>query len=57
VFTRALCLSLSSARHIQSIPHHLISLRSIVTLFSHLRLGLPSGLFPAIQTYVFYIYL
>jgi hypothetical protein len=46
VFTRALHWSLSWARSIQSIPPHLISLRSILTLSSHLRLDLHSGLFP-----------
>jgi hypothetical protein len=30
----------------QSNPYHPISLRSILILFTHLRLGLPSGLFP-----------
>ncbi|PNF42139.1 hypothetical protein B7P43_G10280 [Cryptotermes secundus] len=47
MFTRALHWSLSSARSIQSIPSHPISLRSILLLFTHLRLGLPSGLFPS----------
>jgi hypothetical protein len=46
VFTRAHHWSLSSARWIQFIPHH-PNLRSILILFSHLRLGLPSGLFPS----------
>ncbi|PNF43534.1 hypothetical protein B7P43_G03911, partial [Cryptotermes secundus] len=31
---------------IQSIPSHPISLRSILILFTNLRFGLPSGLFP-----------
>jgi hypothetical protein len=31
----------------QSIPSHPMSLKSILILFSHLRLGLPSGLFPS----------
>jgi hypothetical protein len=44
VFTRALHWSLFWARSIQSIPSHSISLRSILILFTHLRLGLPSGL-------------
>ena len=39
-------LSLSWARSIQSIPHPTF-LRSILILFSHLCLGLPSGLFPS----------
>jgi hypothetical protein len=34
------------ARSIHSIPPHPISLRSILILFTHLCLGLPSGLFP-----------
>jgi hypothetical protein len=42
-FTRALHLSLSSARPIQSIPPHHISPRSILILSTHLHLGLPSG--------------
>jgi hypothetical protein len=45
VFTRALHWALSWARSIQSIPPHSISLRSILILSSHLRLGLPSCLF------------
>jgi hypothetical protein len=44
MFTRALHWSLSWARSIQSTPSHLISLRSILILSTHLRLGLPSGL-------------
>jgi hypothetical protein len=39
VFTRALHRSLSWARSIQSIPSHPISLRSILILSTHLRLG------------------
>ena len=46
-FTSARHLSLSWARSIQSIPPHPISWRSILILSSHLRLGLPSGLFPS----------
>jgi hypothetical protein len=45
VFTRALHWSLSWAISIQSTPSHPISLRSILILSTHLRLGLPSGLF------------
>jgi hypothetical protein len=39
--------SLSWARPIQSIPPQPISLRSIFISYIHLRLGLPSGLFPS----------
>jgi hypothetical protein len=46
VFTRARHFSLTWARWIQSTPSHPISLRSSLMLSSHLRLGLPSGLFP-----------
>jgi hypothetical protein len=46
-FTRALHWSLSWARSIQSPPSYPISLRSILILSTHLRLGLPSGLFPS----------
>jgi hypothetical protein len=42
VFTRALHWSLSWVRSIWSIPPHPISLRSILILPKHLRLGLPS---------------
>jgi len=47
-FTSARHLSLSWASSIQSIPPHRTSWRSILILSSHLRLGLPSGLFPCI---------
>ena len=40
-------LSLSWASPIQSIYPHPISWRSILILSTHLRLGLPSGLFPS----------
>jgi hypothetical protein len=43
VFTRTLRWSLSWAISIQSTPVHPISLRSILILSTHLRLGLPSG--------------
>jgi hypothetical protein len=36
----------SWVRSIQSMPHHPTSLRPILILSSHLRLGLPGGLFP-----------
>jgi hypothetical protein len=45
VFTTAYNLSLYWATWIQSRPSQPISLRSIVTLFFHLRFGLPSVLF------------
>jgi hypothetical protein len=47
-FTRALHLFLSWARPIQSTPPHPTSQKSIIILFTHLRLGLPSGLFPSV---------
>ena len=40
-------LSLSWARPIQSIYPHPTSWRSILILFTHLRLGLPSGILPS----------
>ena len=40
-------LSLSWAHPIQSIYPHPTSRRSILILYTHLRLGLPSGLFPS----------
>ena len=40
-------LSLSWARSIQSMPPQSTCWRSILILFSHLYLGLPSGLFPS----------
>ena len=45
--TSARHLSLSGASSIQSIPPRPTSWRSILILSSHLRLGLPSGLFPS----------
>jgi len=45
--TSASHLSLSSASSIQSLFPHPISWRAIFLLSSHLRLGLPSGLFPS----------
>jgi hypothetical protein len=47
-FTSARDLSLFWASSIQSIPPHPTSWRSILLLYSHLRLGLPSGLFPQV---------
>ena len=46
-FTSARHLYLSWARSIQSIPPHPTSWRYILILSYHLRLGLPSGLFPS----------
>ena len=37
----------TSARSIQSMPLHSTTWRSIVLFSTHLRLGLPSGLFPS----------
>ena len=45
-FTSARHLSLSWTSSIQSIPPHPTSWRCILILSSHLRMGLPSGLFP-----------
>jgi len=45
VFARAHCWSLSWASWSHSTPSHLTSQRPILILSSHLRLGLPSGLF------------
>ena len=45
--TSVLHLSLSWVNPIQSIYSHPTSWRSILILFTHLRLGLPSGLFPS----------
>jgi hypothetical protein len=48
-------LSLSWARSIQSIPSHTISLRFILILSTHMRLGLQSDLFPfGIPTNILY---
>jgi hypothetical protein len=46
-FTRALHLSLSWPKPIQSTPPNSISLRYNLILSTHLRLVLPSGLFPS----------
>jgi hypothetical protein len=46
-FTRTRLLSLSIASSLHSIPPHPTSWRSALILSSHLRLGLPSGLFPS----------
>ena len=45
--TSARHLSLSWASSIHSMPQHPTSWRCILLLYSHLRLGLPSGLFPS----------
>jgi hypothetical protein len=43
---------------VQSNPHHTISPRSILILSTHLRLGLPSGLFPSsFPTNILYAFL
>jgi hypothetical protein len=56
VFTRALRCSLSWARSIQSIPSHPFS-KVYSILSTHLRLGLPSGLFPsAFPTNILYAF-
>jgi hypothetical protein len=47
LFIRAPPWSLSWARWIQSVPPHFIYLRCILILSSHLRLDLPSGLYPS----------
>jgi hypothetical protein len=47
LFTRTRHWSLSWIRWIQSISSHPISLRSILILFSYLRIGLLSGPFPS----------
>jgi hypothetical protein len=47
VFTTARHWPLSCVRWIQSTLFHPISQRSILILFFHRRLGLPSGLFPS----------
>lgn len=46
VFTRACHWRLSSVKWIQSTRFFQIPLRSIFTVFSHLRFGLPSSVFP-----------
>jgi len=46
-FTRVRHLSLSWTSSIQSMPPHPTYWRFILILSSHLRLGLPSGLFPS----------
>jgi hypothetical protein len=58
VFTRAIHWSLSWAMSIQSTPSHPIYLRSILILPTHLRLVLPSGLFPSsFSTNILYVFL
>jgi hypothetical protein len=58
VFTRAHHWTLFRARWIQSISRHSISLRSIFIPSSHLRLDVPSVLFPSdFQTKILYAFL
>jgi hypothetical protein len=58
VFTRALRLTLSWGRWIQSVSPHLISLIYILILSSHRHLVLPSGLFPSgFPTKILYAFL
>jgi len=47
LFTTACHWSLSGVTGIQFTTSHPISLRSILILSSHLRLGIPNGLFPS----------
>jgi hypothetical protein len=47
MFIRVLHWSLSSARSMQSVPLYPISIIFILILFTHLRLSIPSGLFPS----------
>jgi hypothetical protein len=47
MFTKTLQWSVSGARSIHTIPPYPISILSIFILFTHLRLGLPIGLFPS----------
>jgi hypothetical protein len=46
-FTSARHLSVSRANSVQSITPHPTSWRTVLIISSHLRLGLPSGLFPS----------
>jgi hypothetical protein len=58
VFTRAHQWSPFWGRSIQFISSNRVSLRSILILSTHLRLGLPSGLFPSeIPTNILYAFL
>jgi hypothetical protein len=57
-FTRAIHLFPSWARAIQSATPHSTSLRSTLMLTTHLRFGLPSGLFPSsFPTNIIYVLL
>ena len=55
-FTSARHLSLSRARSIQSMPPNPISWRSFLILSSHIRLGLPSGIFTSRFFFLFFLF-
>jgi hypothetical protein len=56
--TRRFITVFTRATSIQSIPSHPIPLRSILILSTHLRLGLPSGVFPSgFPTNILYAFL
>jgi hypothetical protein len=58
VFTRALHCFLFQSRSDQSLPPQTISLISILIVSTHLRLGLPNGLFPSgFPTNILYVFL
>jgi hypothetical protein len=52
------CSQEPSTEQHQSSPYHPITLRSILILFTHLLLGLPSGIFPSgFPTNILYAFL